>query len=585
MVFMKKQICFVDDESKALNALKQAMAGISGAWDCIFVSNGPAALTAMTAHPFDAVVANMQLRGMNGAELLQEIGKRHPKTLRFVVGDVADQELIINCIGGAHQFIARPYNPQVLMSTIQRSLALDAWLSTEQLRALVPRLRRLPSLPSTYFEVLKQVESPRASAQNIGEVIARDPVVTARLLQMVNSASLALSQKITDPVEAVSLLGMETVKSLVLCLQVFSQNDEAKKAGISFDRLWAHSYAVANVARKIVLSHNGDSRMANDAFTAGLLHDVGRIVVASNLPEEYAAVIAAARKNNSALIDEEAAQLGVTHAAVGAYLLSLWGMPAPLVEAAALHHTPSHTFTREFSLLTVIHAANAFVHEQDANNEGLPATKLDVAYLDSLGLSGKLDAWRKMLSGEKPQSESKPVPAPARVPVSQSAAEENVVTQIETNWFTKLAVPAIATAAVIAFAVWFFAKSNSENQITVAARTVPEPTASASVPADPAPTPSVESKTESPAAKPEVAAAPVTTPALIKPEPATNAPTIGFDSVKVRGIFYSAMGSTVIINGKSLNRGDRINEVEVVEIAPSAVTLSFHGEQKTFRVK
>jgi HD-like signal output (HDOD) protein/ActR/RegA family two-component response regulator len=583
---MKKRICFVDDESKALNALKQAMAGVSGSWDSTFVSNGPAALAALAAQPFDAVVTNMQMEGMNGAELLQEVGKRHPKTLRFVVGDVADQELIINCIGGAHQFIARPYSPQVLISTVQRSLALDAWLSTEQLRALVPKLRRLPSLPSTYFEVLKQVESPGSSAQNVGEVISRDPVVTARLLQMVNSAAVALSQKITDPVDAVSLLGMETVKSLVLCLQVFSQNDEAKKAGISFDRLWAHSFSVANIARRIVMFQNGDTRMANDAFTAGLLHDVGRIVVASNLPQEYAAVIAAARKNARALNEEEAAQLGVTHAEVGAYLLSLWGMPAPLVEAAALHHTPSHTFARELSLLTVVHVANVFAHEQDTSTDGLPVSKLDTAYLDSLGLSNKLDAWRKMLAGEKPQSESKPATVSAPAPAAQPAAKKPTASQSETNWFTKLAIPAGAVALVVAFVVWCVVKLNSEEQISVAARTVPAPASTAPTPADPAPAqPITGAKIETPRAVPGVAPASGLPQAVSNPVVVAKAPAVGFDSVKVQGIFYRATGSSVIINGKPLSCGERINGVEVVDIGPASVTLALGGEQKIFRVK
>jgi HD-like signal output (HDOD) protein/ActR/RegA family two-component response regulator len=586
---MKKRICFVDDESKALNALKQAMAGISGTWDCTFVSDAPAALAAMAAQPFDAVVTNMQIQGMNGAELLQEVGKLHPRTLRFVVGDVADQELIINCIGGTHQFIARPYNPQVLMSTVQRSLALDAWLSTDQLRALVPRLHRLPSLPSTYFEVLKQVESPGTSAQNIGEVIARDPVVTARLLQMVNSASLALSQKITDPVDAVSLLGMETVKSLVLCLQVFSQNDEAKKAGISFDRLWAHSFAVANIARKIIMFESGDTRMANDAFTAGLLHDVGRIVLASNLPVEYAAVIAAARKNVRALNDEEAAQLGVTHAEVGAYLLSLWGMPAPLVEAAALHHTPSHTFTNELSLLTVVHVANVFAHEHDTHNDGMPVSKLDMAHLDSLVLTNKLDAWRNMLAGEKRQPESKTASRPVRAGAVQPATQKPVASRRENNWLSKLAIPAAAVAAVVAVVaglVWCVGKMNSDEPIRVQARTVAEPASTIQDPAAATPIETVaDTKSVTPRAVASVTPVAETIPVVSKPVVITKTPVLGFDSVKVQGIFYRTTGSSVIINGKSLNCGERINGVEVVAIESSSVTLASGTEQKIFRVK
>src|SRR5205085_1070346 len=113
-----------------------------------------------------------------------------------------------------------------------------------------------------------------------------------------------------------------------------------KQAGISLDQLWNHSFLVASLAREITLTQTFDAQRANDAFTAGLLHNVGQIVLASNLPREYSSVIAAARKHVHPLHEQEATQLGVTHGQVGAHLLSLWGMPLPLVETAALHLTP-----------------------------------------------------------------------------------------------------------------------------------------------------------------------------------------------------------------------------------------------------
>src|SRR5208337_984374 len=198
----KKNICFAGFGAEELETLKHAASGISGAWECTFFEDAAAALEAMKSRPFDAVVANMQIKGMNGAQLLQRVGELHPTALRFVIGDLEDQELIISCIGDTHQFVSRPYKPQELISIVQRSFALDACLSSDQLRAITPKLGRLPTLPSTYFEVLKRVESRDASAESVGEVIARDPAATARILQMVNSAAFALAQKVSDPAHA-----------------------------------------------------------------------------------------------------------------------------------------------------------------------------------------------------------------------------------------------------------------------------------------------------------------------------------------------------------------------------------------------
>jgi HD-like signal output (HDOD) protein len=621
---MKKKICFAGFAQDELESLKQAMSGIAGTWDCTFVADAPAALEAMAANPIDAVVANMRMEGMHGAELLHRAGELHPTALRFVVGDMADQELIINCIGGTHQFIARPYKPAELISVVQRSFALDACLSSDQLRALAPRLRRLPCLPSTYFEVLKRVESRDANADSVGEVIARDPSATARVLQMVNSAAFALAQKVSDPSHAVLLLGLDTVKSLVLCLQVFSRGEQSKHAGFSLGDLWEHSSQVAKMAREIVLHETSDTRLANDAFTAGLLHDVGRIVIASNLPKEYAAIVAAAKQKSCPLHEEELAQLGVTHAQVGAYLLGLWGMTASLVEAAALHHVPRESSTQEFSILTAVHVANVFAYEGSKHEDGLPLPELDQVYLEALDLAHKPAIWRKAISGHAstgdtervkrpaPQTTAKPTPAPdthpaakpaakpALAPVAHSATKPGAKSAGVTakvskpNWLLRILAPASAVA-VLALAVgWWNDWSFFDGSMPVHAKSPAQsaPTTAASVPA---PVP-VETVTE--ARSKDIAAPPAALAAQAVPEAApanqdvtTNpgvlaaAPSNPFDSVRVQGIFYSTEHSSVIINGKLLNPGDRLGAIQVVSIGSSNVLLSCKGERRVFKMK
>jgi len=396
---MKKKIYFVGFNGVELESLQSILTRLAGVWECVFFAEGAPALVALGAGPVDAVAVNTGKACVDGAEFMHQAAARQPKALRLILGDVAEQELIISCIGATHQFIAKPCKPQELISTIQRALALDACTSSDQIRALVPKLRRLPSLPTTYFEVLKQVESAFVTVQSVGEVIKRDPAMTARLLQMVNSAAFALAQKVTDPTDAVSLLGMETVKSLVLCLQVFNQHDTANHSGISLDHLWSHSLTVAKFAREITLLQTGNTLMANEAFTAGLLHDVGRIVIASNLAAEYAVTVKAAREHQQPLHLQEAAQFGVDHAAIGGYLMGLWGMPAALVEAAALHHCPGRTPAHEFSLLTAVHAADVFAHEKEGSNSGFVQPQLDLNYLNVLGLDSRPAVWRRMLLG------------------------------------------------------------------------------------------------------------------------------------------------------------------------------------------
>jgi HD-like signal output (HDOD) protein len=426
---MKKIICFAGFADSELPTLRAATATSNTLWDCRFVPDAPAALAAMAGQPFDALVANLTMPGKNGAELLREVRETSPHTQGFIVGKVTDQAHIVDCIGGPHQFIRRPFQPAKLVACLKRGLSLDAWLATDELRQLAPKLRRLPSLPSTYFNLLKEIESDQVTTQTIGAIIARDPVVTARLLQMVNSAAFSLAQKVTDPVDAVTLLGIETINSLVLGLQVFSQSDEARAAGLSLELLWEHSLVVAKFARQITLKQTADARLAGDAFTAGLLHEVGRIVLASNLPKEYAAIIASARATSRPLHEEETAQLRVNHAQVGAYLLGLWGLPVEFVEAAAGHHAPGKTvFAAEFSLLAAVHAANVFAHAAGGQTDGLCLPQLDLAYFQTTHLEDQLAVWQEVCTGEKPppppakKTESPPPPPPCPKETPTTAA-------------------------------------------------------------------------------------------------------------------------------------------------------------------
>jgi HD-like signal output (HDOD) protein len=607
---MKKAICFAGFGDEELGTLQQAMAGISGTWDCCFAADAAGALEVLRGEPFDAVVANMQMKGMNGAELLQRVGELHPTALRFVIGDLADQELIINCIGGTHQFISRPYKPHEMISVVQRSFALDACLSSDQLRAIAPKLGRLPTLPSTYFEVLKRVESRDASADSVGEVIARDPAATARVLQMVNSAAFALAQKVSDPAHAVLLLGMDTVKSLVLSLQVFNKVERARQTGFSMEQLWEHSSLVAKKARDIVLHQTADERLAGDAFTAGLLHDMGRIILASNLTKEYAAVVTAARLKSCFLHEEELAQLGVTHAQVGAYLLGLWGMPASLVEAAALHHTPGLADSAEFSLLTAVHVADVFAHENDKPENGLPLPQFDMAYLQAVGVGHKIGQWRGDLSGRPRTGDTERVNKPGtsaavvalvqpKVTLKPAAAAVN---EAGSRWFVKFLIPgAVAVAAALAFGVWkgwsslsgsltVHAKNDESSQpalsparsaapkaVNSAAKENSETRAAASQPAPARSLPLADTNSD------------VKAPAVAESAPAgpsaASAPASALDNVKVTGIFYTERQPKAIVNNKMLGPGERVGDIQVVYVGPSSVVLSCNGQQKTIKVK
>ena len=615
---MKKKICLVGFSGEELESLRSFLSRLAASWDCVFFPDGAPALAALAAGLFDAVVVTAGKGSIDGAEFMHQAAARQPKATRLILGDVTDQELIINCIGATHQFIAKPCKPQDLIASIQRSLALDACMSSDQIRSLAPKLRRLPSLPSAYFEVLKQVESSSASIQSIAEVITRDPALTARLLQMVNSAAFALAQKVTDPKDAVSLLGMETVKSLVLCIQVFAQNDAAKQSGISLDQLWEHSITVAKMARDITLFQTNDVQMANEAFTAGLLHDVGRIVIASNLPKEYAEAVKAAKEQTRPLYVQEVAQFGVHHAQVGAYLMGLWGMPAAIVEATALHHNPSRTPAHEFSLLTAVHAADVFAHEKEGGKSEFVQPKLDPNYLSALALDDEPEVWKKVAAGEIPASADHRKTKASEKSGARQATVAPLVPPlpVETgnHGIPNFNLLLSACAVVVIVTAVFLWQHVYQSNDTVLAKAGPadDNTAVVAPALDPSTNPLVGDASQP---KPEVVPAPTSTvvqnskPAVVENtnsnlaavmettnssqgavvettnSSATAAAPSGFDSVKLEGILFEGDTSSAILNGRTLSVGDHINGLLVEAIDATGVILSFEGHEKLLKLK
>jgi putative nucleotidyltransferase with HDIG domain len=166
---------------------------------------------------------------------------------------------------------------------------------------------------------------------------------------------------------------------------------------IAFDQLWNHSWATGVLAKSLAEIELGDAHVADQAFLGGLLHDVGKLVLATGLAEEYAQVVRHQRRQRLPLGQAELELLGATHAEVGAYLLGLWGMPTPLVEAVALHHRPTVQDSPHFTLATALHVANGLLHEHAPGPPGSVPSQLDMGYLAQLELHHRVRVWRHEL--------------------------------------------------------------------------------------------------------------------------------------------------------------------------------------------
>jgi putative nucleotidyltransferase with HDIG domain len=404
---MKKQVLFVDDDPMVLQGLKRMLRGLRSEWDMTFVHSGPEALDKMAEGAFDVIVSAMRMPEMNGAQLLDEVKKRNPHTVRMILSGHSDNEMIIKTVKCAHQFLSKPCDAEALKSTISRAFALRDLLVQEGLKRLVSRMESLPSLPSLYTQVVELIQSPDGSIKKIGEVIAKDLAMTAKILQLVNSAFFGIPQHISNPAQAACLLGLDTIKALILSIGIFTKFEQKRFAHFGIENLWNHSIKTGAIAKKVADKEGADRYLADNAFMAGLLHDVGKLVLVSNVPEKYEEVIETKKDQNMTLNEAEQSVFGATHADVGAYLTGLWGFPDAIVEAVAFHHRPEVCLSNDMIPLTYVHIANWLEHHGNGTlSMEAPISKIDYGYLDKLGLVKKIPEWLKTCAENKEEGKN-----------------------------------------------------------------------------------------------------------------------------------------------------------------------------------
>lgn len=394
-----KRILFVEDNAMLLQMYSMMLRREREDWEVTTAADAVHALALMRQSRFDVIASDMRMPGMSGLELLEEVRKNYPQTSRIIISGIDDQQEIAESLSSTHQFLPKPFDVKTLKAILGRLVGLDAYLKDERIKTVVGRMRSMPSFPTLYLQIMKEIESPNSDIKTIAEIVASDPSLTAKTLQVANSAALGLTQKVHDPFAAVQQLGMNTVRSLALSAHVFSSYEPPKSKGLDIGALWDHLMKTGQQARKIMLGEQADPAEAEAACTAGMLHDMGRLMLAENLAEDFQRALALAEERDAPLIETEMEVFGATHAGVAAYLLGLWGLPASVVEAVAFHHTPGLSDLKEFSPLTAVHVANALEPETCQHAATGKQSGLDLHYLAALGLEDRVDGWRRQAAG------------------------------------------------------------------------------------------------------------------------------------------------------------------------------------------
>jgi HD-like signal output (HDOD) protein/CheY-like chemotaxis protein len=391
-----KRILIVDDESKILDGIRRMLHGDRDRWEIEFAVGGEAALQACEAGSFDVIISDMRMPGMDGATLLSHIRDRYPSTARIILSGYSEITLATRSIPMAHRFLAKPCTASELQSTIKRVCALQDILHTPEIQKNIGTIGELPSLSKTYTDLAKAVQDPNGSIETVAKIIEQDVAMSAKMLQLVNSAFFGLARTVTHPKNAVSFLGMETVKNLALASEAFRVfAPDSRIPQEVYESMQVHAQRTAAIAGALP----GDTKSRDITVLAALLHDIGRLILASRMPDKFCSVLSSVRERKCEPFEAEEELMGTSHAEIGAYLMGLWGLPNLAVEAIAHHHHPTRIPHSGFDSSVAVHVADLLAHELDAPTRQSAPPDLkesDRACLETLGILPRLAEFREL---------------------------------------------------------------------------------------------------------------------------------------------------------------------------------------------
>ena len=392
-------ILLVGDTGHSQGLQNGILSQLGNNWRIELVSNGESAVERLKKEPPDALLAFRKLPDMTGVEVLKSCREQSPRSVRFLLLEKEDTSATAQTAGYAHQLIGLPVEPETVARLIRNSLALRKLLAQPDLIDRITAIDALPSPPEIYDKLVKALESDDASLQKVSDLIAQDIGITAKLLQLVNSAYFGLPRRIESIQHATSLLGLDTVQRIVFGAGVFRSFEGEHLNGMSVDSIYRRSMEVAAKSRLMAHAFGLSPRLIGDSLMGGMLHDVGKLILLTSFRDELAKIMEMVKER--AIPEHEAtrAVLGVDDAAIGAYLLALWGLPDSIVEAVALHYAPRSAPSPILNSLTTVHLGFALHYDEVRRVREPEESAIDQEYLERLGILDQLPSLQNFCTG------------------------------------------------------------------------------------------------------------------------------------------------------------------------------------------
>jgi putative nucleotidyltransferase with HDIG domain len=384
-------VLFVDDEPLMRELYTNLSKVLGPDFQIRTVSGGTEALEVLAADPVDIIVSDLSMPQMAGGEFLTTVERLYPETMRVVISGVSDELAVARCLMYGHRYFQKPLQLKEIADLVRRISRHGKVLRSERVKKIVGRSDVLPTPPETYLRLTELLQDGNSPLDEVARIIESDPGLTARLLQVVNSVAFGYGGKLSTVEEAVQIAGVEVVRSLMLALQArhFAENRLKNKQLLK--TFWQHSIDTGARCRLLARAERLNISEQETCFTAGLLHDIGKLVLAASEEKIYADLIASAFKDGVPVFERELDVYGATHADIGAYLLGLWGLPDTVIHPVERHHNLGVDLGKGFTPVLCVHLAQNLVPSVKRTD------KLNEKFLQECGLHTRVPHWEEAL--------------------------------------------------------------------------------------------------------------------------------------------------------------------------------------------
>jgi HD-like signal output (HDOD) protein len=389
------RILFVDDEDNILQGIRRLLRPMRNEWHMTFANGGIEALSCLELDLYDAIISDTRMPGMSGIELLNKVKELYPNMVRIGLSGQTEEELSLLSTMSTHQQLTKPCEKEQLVNTIAKAIKQCDQIADESLKSIITSTEALPSLPRLFNEINAAMESSDGSLVLVAELVAQDMAVSAKILQLVNSAFFGIPRHISSPEKAVMLLGYDVVKNLVLNIKLLDQFDEKQVAEFNINEIWDRSLSLSAMAKSLAGLINLDKKDQDYAQIAAMFLDIGMLVMINNKPDQYREVIRLQKETGLNMGIVEKNVFGCTHADVGGALLGIWGLPEEITRAVSFHLVPSKSDDTTPKALTVAHLVNVFYNTN--KNRDLQS-ELDSVYIEMLGIGEEIEGWQEAIN-------------------------------------------------------------------------------------------------------------------------------------------------------------------------------------------